>query len=85
MTVMEMLETATDLCGVRVRIFDCNSESIVFDTNNCEEDCDPVMEVYMSPYEQYEVGSYDLYLHDGVINLELNIDYAPEDDEDDTY
>ena len=81
MTVMEMLEAATDLSGVRVRIFDCNSESIVFDTINCEEECDPVMEIYMSPYEQYEVGSYDLYLHNGVINLELNIEYEPEEDE----
>ena len=85
MTVMEMLEAATDLSNVRVRIFDCNSETIVFDTINCEECCDPVMEVYMSPYEYYEVGSYDLYLHDGVITLEFNIDYEPEDEEDDTY
>jgi hypothetical protein len=29
----------------------------------------------------YEVGSYDLYLHNGVINLEINIDYEPEDEE----
>ena len=79
MTVMEMLETANDLSGVHVRIFDCNSESIVFDTDNCEEYCDPVMEVYMTPYEQYEVGSYDLYRHNGTINLELNIDYEPEE------
>ena len=83
MTVMEMLELANDLSNVRVRIFDCNSETIVFDSINCEDPYDPVMEIYMSPYEEYEVGSYDLYLHDGVIHLEFNIDYEPEEEEDD--
>ena len=83
MTAMEILEIANDLSNIRVRIFDCNSEEIVFDSINCEDPYDPVMEVYLSPYEAYEVGSYDLYLQNGVINLELNIDYEPEEDIDD--
>lgn len=81
MTVMEILETATDLSEVRIRIFDCNSEEIIFDSDKLE-DADPVMEIYMSDMADYEVGSFDLYLHNGVINLELNIDYEPEEDND---
>ena len=80
MTVMDFLENANDLSNVRVRLFDCNTESIVFDSINCEDPYDPVGEIYMSPYDECEVGSYDLYLHDGVINLELNIDYEPEEE-----
>lgn len=82
MTVMDFLEIANDLSNIRVRIFDCNSESIVFDSINCEDPCDPLGEIYMSKYAYDEVGSSDLYLHEGTINLELNIDYEPEDDED---
>jgi hypothetical protein len=81
MTVMEMLETATDLSEVRIRIFDCNSEEIIFDSNKLEDE-DPVMEIYMSDMADYEISSFDLYLHNGVINLELNIDYEPEEDDD---
>lgn len=83
MTVMDWLETYNDLSNVQVRIFDCNSENIVFDSANLEDPYDLLTEIYMSPYAYYEVGSSDLYLHEGVINLELNIDYEPEEDEDD--
>jgi hypothetical protein len=81
MTVMEMLGTATDLSEVRIRIFDCNSEEIIFDSDKLKDE-DPVMEIYMSDMADYEVSSFDLYLHNGVINLELNIDYEPEEDDD---
>lgn len=81
MTVMEMLETATDLYNIRVRVFDCNSEEIIFDSKNLSDNEDTIMEVYMSDFEHYEVGSYDLYLHNGEINLELNIDYEGDDNE----
>ena len=81
MTVMDLLEIANDLSNVRVRIFDCNSEKIVFDSINCEDPYDPLGEIYMSKYAYDEVGSYDMYLHDGVINLEMNIDYEPEEDD----
>lgn len=82
MTVMDFLEIANDLSNIRVRIFDCNSEKIVFDSIDCEDPYDPLGEIYMSRYAYDEVGSYDLYLHDGVINLELNIDHEPDEEDD---
>lgn len=81
MTVYEMLELCNDASNIRIRIFDCNSEEIIFDSDKLIEDEDPVMEIYLSDMGDYEVGSYDLYLHDGVINLEFNIDYEPADEE----
>lgn len=81
MTVMDFLEIANDLSNVRVRIFDCNNENIVFDSINCEDPYDPLGEIYMSKYAYDEVSSYDLYLHNGVINLEINIYYEPDEED----
>jgi hypothetical protein len=78
---MDFLENANDLSNVRVRLFDCNTESIVFDSINCEDPYDPVNEIYMTEFADEEALSWDLYLHDGIINLELNIEYEPEEDE----
>ena len=81
MTVRDLLENATDLYGIRLRVFDFNTEEIIFDSNKLDEFDDPVSEIMFSDIGEYEVGSYDLYLHDGVINLEINIDYEPEEDD----
>ena len=81
MTVRDLLENATDLYGIRLRVFDFNTEEIIFDSNKLDEFDDPMSEIMFSDIGEYEVGSYDLYLHDGVINLEINIDYEPEEDD----
>ena len=81
MTVRDFLELATDLSSIRIRIFDFNSEEIIFDSDKLDEYDDPVSEIIFSDIGEYEVGSYDLYLHDGVINFEINIDYEPEEDD----
>ena len=75
MTVRDMLELCNDASNVRIRIFDCNSEEIVFDSDNLDEYDDAVSEIIFSDMGFYEVVSYDLYLHNGVINLEMNIEY----------
>lgn len=80
MTVRDFLELATDLSSIRLRIFDFNTEEIIFDSDKLDEYDDAVSEIIFSDLGDYEVGSYDLYLHNGVINLEINIDYE-EDDE----
>ena len=82
MTVYDMLELCNDASNIRIRIFNCESEQIIFDSDKLTEDEDPVMEVYFSDMADCDVGSYDLYLHNGVINLEINIDYDVPEDED---
>jgi hypothetical protein len=80
-TVRDLLELANDLYGIRLRVFDYNTEEIIFDSDKLDKDDDAVSEIIFSDIGDYEVGSYDLYLHDGVINLEINIDYEPEEDD----
>ena len=81
MTVYDMLEMCNDASSIRIRIFDCNSEEIIFDSDKLDCNTDPIMEIYLSDMADYDVGSYDLYLHNGVINLEINIDYEPEEED----
>lgn len=80
MTIRDLLELCNDASSIRLRIFDCNRENIVFDSDNLDKYDDAVSEIIFSDFADYEVGSYDLYLHNGVINLEMNIDYEPEED-----
>jgi hypothetical protein len=81
MSVRDMLELCNDTSNVRIRIFDCNSEEIIFDSDKLDEYDDAVSEIIFSDMADYEVGSYDLYLHNGVINFEINIDYEPDEEE----
>ena len=81
MSVRDMLELCNDASNIRIRIFDCNSEEIVFDSDNLEDYEDAVSEIIFSDMSDYEVGSYDLHLHNGTINLEINIDYEPDEEE----
>lgn len=81
MTVRDLLELATDLFGIRLRIFDFNTEEIIFDSDKLDEYDDAVSEIIFSDIGEYEIGSYDLYQNNGVINLEINIDYEPEEDD----
>jgi len=81
MTVYDMLELCNDASEIRIRVFDCNSEEIIFDSDKIDKYDDPITEIYLSDIGSYEVGSYDLYLNNGKITLEFNIDYESEDDE----
>ena len=81
MTVRDFLELATDLSSIRLRIFDFNTEEIIFDSDKLDEYDDPVSEIIFSNIGDHEIGSYDLYLHEGIINLEINIDYESEEDD----
>ena len=81
MTVYEMLDMCNQLYDTRIRIFDCNSEEIIFDSDKLDPNEDILTEIYLSDKANYEVGSYDLYLDNGVINLEMNIEYEPDDEE----
>ena len=81
MSVRDLLELCNDASSIRIRIFDYNTEDIIFDSDKLDDYDDAVSEIIFSDMSDYEVGSYDLYLHNGVINLEINIDYEPEEEE----
>ena len=81
MSVRDLLELCNDASNIRIRVFDYNSEDIIFDSDKLDDYDDAVSEIIFSDIGEYEVGSYDLYLHNGIINLEFNIDYEPEEED----
>lgn len=81
MTVRDMLELCNDASDIRIKIYDFNSEKVIFDSDKLDKYDDAVSEIIFSDMADYEISSYDLYLHNGAINLEINIEYDPEDEE----
>lgn len=80
MTVCDMLELCNDASEIRIRIFDCNNENIIFDSNDLDYYDNAVSEIIFSDMAEYDVCSYELYLGGGTIILELNINYEPEEE-----
>lgn len=67
-----------DLCNCHVTIFDCNSETVVWDSKD-HDDYNVAQEVSYSDFADYEVLSFDLYLDkNNKICLELNIEIDDE-------
>ena len=81
MTVRDMLELCNDASNIHIIIYDCESEKNIFDSAELPDYEDPVSEIMFSNMADYEVGSYDLYLGDGEINMEINIDYDSDEEE----
>ena len=79
--VYNFLNLATDLSGCRIKVYDFTSEKVIFDSDNHPDD-DPVMEIYLSPIGDYEVESYDIYLENGRVCFEINIELDEEEFED---
>lgn len=71
-SVYWFLSMATDLSGCMVTIFDCESEAVVFDSNNCDG-YDIAVEVDDAGFGDYEIESYDLWHSDDGVHLEINI------------
>lgn len=71
-SVYWFLSMATDLSECRVTIFDCESETVVWDSNN-HDDGDVAIEVDFAGFGDYEIGSYDVWTEDGKTHLEINI------------
>ncbi len=72
-SVYWLLSNATDLSGCRVTIFDCESEEVVFDSENYDV-YDIANEVDYQGFGEYDLGSYDIWVGgDGKAHLEINI------------
>lgn len=92
MTIYDFFETLNDNFEMVFTLFDCNSEELVFMAtevaeNTCEFSRDDLM---YSEYADYEIGSMDMWVDNGKIHIEFNIEVDEEevefaDDEDDDY
>jgi hypothetical protein len=78
-SVYWFLSMASDLSNCRVTIWDCESETTVWDSNSCDS-YDIAIEVDYAGYGDYEIESYDLWVDvHGKAHLEINI--SVEEDE----
>ena len=57
MSVRDLLELCNDTSSIRIRIFDYNTEDIIFDSDKLDDYDDAVSEIIFSDMADYEVGS----------------------------
>lgn len=73
-SVYWLVNLATDLSCCRVTIYDLTSETVVWDSKNCD-DWGIAMEIDYSGFGDYEVESYDIWTGsaDNSVHMEINI------------
>lgn len=79
-SVYWFLSMATDLFMCRVTIWDCESETVVWDSNNCDG-YDYALEVDAAGFGDYEIESYDIWTNKDDSNVYLEINISIEEDE----
>jgi hypothetical protein len=82
MTIYDFLEMVNDNWETTFRLFNCNSEELVFmATEDAENTCEFSREdLLYSEYANCEIGSMDMWVDDERIYIEFNIE-VEEDDE----
>lgn len=79
-SVYWFLNLATDLSACRVTIYDFRTETVVWNSNNCDA-FDLAQEVDYQGFGDYEIESFDVYTDfEGTPCIEINIE-TEEDDE----
>lgn len=81
MTIYEFLETLNENYETIFTLFDCNSEELVFmATDDAENTCQFGRDdLLYSEYSDCEIGSIDMWVDNGKIHIEFNIEIDEED------
>ncbi len=84
MTIYEFLETLNENYETVFTLFDCNSEELVFmATDDAENTCQfGRYDLLYSKYSDYEICSMDMWVDNGNIHIEFNIEVDEEDFDD---
>ena len=82
MTIYDFLETLNENYETVFTLFDCNAEDVVFmATDDAENTCEFNREdLLYSEYSDYEIGSMDMWVDNGKIHIEFNIEVENEED-----
>ena len=82
MTIYEFIETVNEGSDVIYTLFDCNSEEVVaMDTDEADNATEFNRDdLLFSDYADYEIGSVDMWIGNGRINIEFNIEIEEEDE-----
>lgn len=78
-SIYDYLNLLTDFSAVRVRVFDCNTEEIVYDSDE-NHDIHILDSLEEANLADLEVGSVDLYRDNRQICLEFNVEVDEDDD-----
>ena len=84
MTIYDFIETVNENYEMVFTLFDCNSEELIsMDTDECENATKFSRDdLAYSKYEDCEIGSIDMWVENGQIHIEFNIEIDEEDFED---
>ncbi len=82
MTIYEFMETVNDNYDTIFTLFDCNSEDlVVMDTDEFENTTEFSRDdLLYSKYADYEIGSIDMWVDNGRIHIEFNIEIDEEEE-----
>lgn len=82
MTIYEFIESINEGSDVIYTLFDCNTEEVVsMDTDEFENITEFSRDdLLYSKYADYEIGSTDMWVSNGGIHIEFNIEIDEEDE-----
>lgn len=80
MTIYEFVNSITDCWNIVFTLFDCNTEELVsIGTDESENAIQLTSEdLLYSDYADYEIGGVDMWIDEGKIHIEFNIDVNEE-------
>ena len=80
MTIYELIESINDAYNIIFSLFDCNREDLVdVDTDDGAKNYLTASELLESEFVDYEIGSMDMWIDNGQIYIEINIEIDEED------
>lgn len=75
MTIYEFTSSITDCGNIVFTLFDCNREDLIsIETDDGEKTELNDDELFYSGYVDYEIGGTDMWIDNGKIHIEFNID-----------
>lgn len=82
MTIYEVIESINEGSDVIYTLFDCNKEDVVsMDTDEAENATEFNRDdLLFSDYADYEIGSMDMWIDQGRIHIEFNIEIDEEEE-----
>lgn len=75
MTIYEFVNSITDCWNIVFTLFDCNTEELVsIYTDDGEKTSVEATDLLYSEYADYEIGGIDMWIDEGKIHIEINIE-----------
>ena len=75
MTIYEFVNSINDCEDIVFTMFDCNKEDLIsIDTDDREKTDLNIDELLYSDYADYEISGTDMWIDNGKIHIEFNID-----------